>query len=150
MFQPFEASVGAISQPTTSTVPAIQPSHDVPVTRRAIGTTTAMGLPNRVISTGRFVCSARLTTAQHEALSFETGIDFTLANGERSGRSQGRSGRDPPACVRDLALADCAYVIRFERRDSRGLAVECEELDLEGLAASVNVHDYAHVPGLEA
>lgn len=128
----------------------MQPSHDVPVTRLGVGTTSAMGLPNRVISTGRFVRSTRLTTAQHEALSFETGIDFMWANGDRSGRSQGRSRGDASPCVRDFTPAHGTDVACFECRDRRGLAIECEELDLEGLAAPVNVHDYAHVPGLEA
>jgi hypothetical protein len=128
----------------------MQPSHDAPVTRRGVGATSAIGLPNRVIRTGRFVRSTCLTTAQHEALSLETGIVFMWVNGERSGRSQGRSCRDASPCVRGLTPAHGAEVGCFKCRDRGGLAIEGEELDLEGLAASVNVHDYAHVPGLEA
>jgi hypothetical protein len=46
-------------------------------------------LPNRVISTARLVRFTRLSTAQHAALSFETGMVFMRANDNRSGRPLG-------------------------------------------------------------
>jgi len=52
--------------------------------------------------------------------------------------------------MRDVAPAHGTNMSSLERRDCRGLAIEREELDLECLAALVNVNDDTHIPGLEA
>jgi YD repeat-containing protein len=42
------------------------------------GTTSATGLPNRVMRTGRLVFRTCSRTARHVALNFEIGVSFTL------------------------------------------------------------------------
>jgi hypothetical protein len=44
------------------------------------GTTSATGLPNRVMRTGRFVFLTCSITAKHVALNFEIGISFMLGS----------------------------------------------------------------------
>lgn len=52
--------------------------------------------------------------------------------------------------MRDLAFSDRTDIGCLECRDGRGLPVERQKLDLEGLAAPMNVDYDAYVPGLEA
>jgi hypothetical protein len=67
------APTGPTISPVISKVPFIDPSHDAFLGGRD-GTTSATGLPKRVIRTGVPVRRTSSTTARHVALNLETAI----------------------------------------------------------------------------
>ncbi|HXA19807.1 MAG TPA: hypothetical protein VN380_22680 [Thermoanaerobaculia bacterium] len=58
--------------------PAMNPNARLSSGSADGGTTSATGLPNRVMRTGRFVFLTCSRTAEHVTLNFEIGISFMV------------------------------------------------------------------------